>query len=157
MEKWRSFQRFTARQCKLRALVVAIDSISKFCSFSAWKHHSKRLLNIMTKPTGFIYTGEFNPNEPRNVLFMECKGKDISFPRWRIALYYAAHLAETHFSYSEADYNAFIAKHAPFCFSDFTEFSELFEPKEPADTDIITWVSGVGLVLGGQNEESKLK
>jgi len=43
--------------------------------------------------------------------FIDARGKDISFDRWRISLYYHRSFAETLFFQTEDDYRAFIAKH----------------------------------------------
>lgn len=79
-----------------------------------------------TKPAGVLYAGEFCPKAKR-IFFMEAKGKDISFPRWRICLYYKSHLAATHFEYSQEAYDNFIAKNAGACYSDYAAFRNNFD------------------------------
>lgn len=69
----------------------------------------------MKTPTGFAHTDDFD-GVIRHVWFIEPKGKDISFPRWRFALYYARNYAMTHFEPSQAAADAFIARHADCCF-----------------------------------------
>ena len=77
------------------------------------------------KPTGFLYTGEY-AKDAIKVLFIEPKGKDVSFPRWRFSLYYDKYLAATHFEYSEEGANNFLAKNNHKCFSehDFDKWSK---------------------------------
>jgi Fe2+ or Zn2+ uptake regulation protein len=67
------------------------------------------------KRKGFLYNSH-------RIYFMECKGKDVSFDRWRIAGYYAGHFAETVFLNSETEYNEFIKNHKAACYSDYSEF-----------------------------------
>jgi len=68
-------------------------------------------------PIGFIHEG-------RRVYYMDGRGKDISFPRWRATLYYEGHLAMTHFLSSQADYDSFLSIHAKYCYSSYDEFRE---------------------------------
>lgn len=63
----------------------------------------------------------FTHNE-RTIYFIDAKGKDISFNRWRVALYYAPHYAETHFVDSEANYNRFIESKLPATYQDYNDF-----------------------------------
>ena len=70
------------------------------------------------------YTGFKHEN--RIIKFIEPKGKDISFPRWRVCLYYAPNFALTHFESTEADYNKFLADHAGECFTDYITFHKYF-------------------------------
>jgi hypothetical protein len=65
---------------------------------------------------------DFYSGLSHQVYFMECKGKDISFPRWRFSLYYEPHLAMTHFVDSEEAYNQFIDSHKDECFSDYQDY-----------------------------------
>jgi len=69
--------------------------------------------NITKK--GFNHDGE-------TIYFMEPKGKDISFNRWRITLYYAPHLAKTHFEYSEQAYNHFLKSHSDFVYDRYMDY-----------------------------------
>jgi len=61
-------------------------------------------------------------HEGRHIFFMEKKGKDVSFPRWRLTCYYEAHLASTVFFDSEEEYDAFIEKHSSKCYEEYTDF-----------------------------------
>ena len=72
---------------------------------------------IPALPPGFIHEG-------KRVYYMDKHGKDISFPRWRVVLYYASHLAMTHFLPSQADYDEFLSTHAKYCYSSYDEFRE---------------------------------
>lgn len=45
----------------------------------------------------------------RECFFYEDKGRDISFPRWRVSFYYASHMAITRFFSSEAAKDGFLA------------------------------------------------
>ena len=74
-------------------------------------------------PIGFDFFDDRN-NSYRKIYFIEPKGKDVSFPRWRICLYYAAGFALTYFAGSEHEYDKFIEKNAAHCFSDYEEFKQ---------------------------------
>lgn len=45
----------------------------------------------------------------RECFFYEDKGRDISFPRWRVSFYYASHWALTKFFDTEAAKESFLA------------------------------------------------
>ena len=68
----------------------------------------------MIKP-GFLHNG-------RRIFYMEPRGKDISFERWRITLYYAVNYAETHFLPTQEDYDSFTKKYADNCYENFEDF-----------------------------------
>lgn len=76
----------------------------------------------MEKPTGFLHKDQFSENTQR-VYFMEYKGKDISFDRWRFDLYYAPNFAMTHFEYSENAAMEFLNNHKAECFSDYSHIA----------------------------------
>ena len=57
--------------------------------------------------------------------FMEGHEKDISFPRWRLTLYYASHLAATIFFDSKEKYDEYISAHQEDVYSDFDLFKML--------------------------------
>ncbi len=59
---------------------------------------------------------------PCQIYFIEAKGKDASFNRWRVVLYYAAHLAKTAFFYTEQAYSAFLAEYQPKCYQDYDQY-----------------------------------
>jgi hypothetical protein len=67
------------------------------------------------KKKGFKHSG-------RTIYYIDGHGKDASFERWRVTLYYAPHYAETHFLQNEAEYNAFIANRLQHTYADFSEF-----------------------------------
>ena len=56
------------------------------------------------------------------IRYVDYKGKDISFDRWRFDLYYMPHLAETHFENSEADALAFLEKIKGKVYEDYDAF-----------------------------------
>lgn len=61
---------------------------------------------------GFKYGNE-------TIFFIEAQGKDRSFPRWRVTLYYKPHMAKTHFLPSEAEYERFLEAHKGFCYDNY--------------------------------------
>lgn len=63
----------------------------------------------------------------RRISFMEPMGKDISFERWRITLYYHRHFAATAFFDNAVEYEAFIKKHAAECYEDYSQFVSKIE------------------------------
>ena len=67
----------------------------------------------MTNPKGFLYDGE-------TIFFIEEKGKDIGFPRWRACLYYEPNFAKTVFFESESAYNDFINAHSNDTYEDYS-------------------------------------
>ena len=81
------------------------------------------VVSVQEVPPGFEFTDEFNEKNTQQIYFIEAKGKDISFDRWRFELYYAKNYAMTHFEPSQAAADAFMAKHAPLCYPDYDEFS----------------------------------
>lgn len=66
-------------------------------------------------------------SQNRQIFLMDAQGKDISFERWRITLYYHPNYAATHFLQSEAEYNEFLKKYQPYCYSDYQEFRTDYE------------------------------
>jgi hypothetical protein len=58
----------------------------------------------------------------RKIYFIDAQGKDVSFNRWRVNLYYARNFALTHFLNSQTEYEAFINEHKADCYTDFEEF-----------------------------------
>lgn len=81
------------------------------------------VVSVSEVPPGFEFTDEFNDKNTQQIYFIEAKGKDISFDRWRFTLYYARNYAMTHFEPSQAAADAFMAKYAPLCYSDYTGFA----------------------------------
>lgn len=79
----------------------------------------------MNKP-GFLYS---DGGKRRRIYFIEGRGKDISFPRWRATLYYHPNFAATAFFGSAETYEKFISAHKPQCFDDFREFAEKVKPR----------------------------
>ncbi len=69
----------------------------------------------MTIKTGFLF-------EDKQIYFMEGRGKDISFSRWRVTLYYAPNFALTHFLPTQSEYDNFLAQHQPLCYHDYDAF-----------------------------------
>ncbi len=65
--------------------------------------------------TGFEYKEAWD-SEPVMVFYLDPQGKDISFERWRITLYYAPNFAKTHFEPNEEAYNMFLAEHKEGCY-----------------------------------------
>lgn len=61
-------------------------------------------------------------HEGKTVKFIDAKGRDISFYRWRVDLYYDAHLAITYFFDSEYRYTHFIKRREQFCFDNYDDF-----------------------------------
>ena len=72
----------------------------------------------MTKP-GFLYS---DGNQRRRIYFIEDRGKDISYERWRATLYYEPNFAMTAFFDSAEAYESFLSKHRPLCFDDYETF-----------------------------------
>jgi len=63
--------------------------------------------------------------EGKRIYYIDAQGKDISFDRWRVSLYYAPHLAATHFLSSQAEYDRFLEDHRPDTFSEYEDFRAL--------------------------------
>ena len=61
--------------------------------------------------------------EGKRIYFMDGRGKDISFERWRVSLYYEPHKAATHFLTSQAEYDTFLTTHRPVCYQDYQEYA----------------------------------
>ena len=70
---------------------------------------------------GFYYKSSLDPKRER-IYFIEGKGKDIGFNRWRVTLYYKPNFAKTEFFKSQEDYDKFIKNHAQFVYDDYMEF-----------------------------------
>ena len=66
---------------------------------------------------GFGYKGKM-------IYYIDRLGKDISFERWRLDLYYDRNHAKTVFFSSEKEYNDFIEKNSYNCYEDFITFKE---------------------------------
>lgn len=66
-------------------------------------------------PVGFPYEGE-------TIFFVEGKGKDISFDRWRACLYYAPHLAKTAFFETQSSYADFMAEASKHTFELYEDY-----------------------------------
>ena len=66
---------------------------------------------------GFGYKGKM-------IYYIDRLGKDISFERWRLDLYYDRNHAKTVFFSSEEEYNDFVEKNSYNCYEDFTMFKE---------------------------------
>ena len=73
------------------------------------------------KHEGFIFN---DGGKGRRIYFIGAKGKDISFNRWRVTLYYDGNFAATHFLTSEGEYNSFIKRNSPACYNDYSEFRD---------------------------------
>ena len=66
----------------------------------------------MTPARGFTL-----PDYPgKRFVFIDPHGKDISFERWRVCLYYAPHYAVTHFLPDELASQRFLADYAGQCY-----------------------------------------
>ncbi len=63
-------------------------------------------------------------HEDKKIMFMEAKGKDISFNRWRVTLYYQPNFALTHFLNSQQEYDDFITSHKADCYEDYNEWRQ---------------------------------
>lgn len=72
------------------------------------------------QPTGFAYEG-------KTIYFVEAKGKDISYARWRADLYYKGHMASTAFFQTEATYNNFLAEAAKHTFEEYSDFRKAWD------------------------------
>ena len=77
-------------------------------------------------PIGFMHSDVFNGGAHR-VYFIDPKGKDISFDRWRFDLYYANSSAMTHFEQSQEAADAFYEMFSPMCFANYTDFRTTFQ------------------------------
>ena len=63
--------------------------------------------------------------EGKQIYFIEGRGKDISFDRWRVTLYYAPNFALTHFLPTQKEYDDFMREHQPLCYEDYNNYKEL--------------------------------
>jgi hypothetical protein len=66
----------------------------------------------MNKKYGFWHDGQL-------IVYLEPKGKDISFQRWRITGYYRPNFAITIFCQSETEYNQFLKSHINDCYDTY--------------------------------------
>ena len=73
------------------------------------------------KHEGFLYSGDYFGDTCR-VYYIDSKGKDISFNRWRFCLYYTDNTAATHFTYSEESAAAFMDTHKAQVYDDYDAF-----------------------------------
>jgi hypothetical protein len=80
----------------------------------------------MTKK-GFI---RIDKGEERRIYYIEKRGKDSSFQRWRATLYYAPNFAVTAFFDSESEYSRYCSIWEKFCFSDFEQFKKEWAEEE---------------------------
>jgi len=58
----------------------------------------------------------------KHIFFVEAKGKDVSFNRWRMCLYYAPCLALTEFFETQEGYDAFLDEAAKHTFPSYAEY-----------------------------------
>jgi hypothetical protein len=70
----------------------------------------------MDKPTGFNYNG-------KRIYFLDSHGKDISFPRWRVILFYARNFGETVFFPSQKEHDDFITSQHQYCYDTYEAFA----------------------------------
>jgi len=63
-------------------------------------------------------------HEKTRIFFIEGRGKDISFERWRVSLYYAPHYAKTYFLETEKEYHDFITTNQRKCYLDYGLFRQ---------------------------------
>ena len=78
--------------------------------------------------SGFLYSDE---GKRRRIYFIEGRGKDISYERWRVTLYYEPNFAMTAFFDSAEAYERFVKAHAPQCFDDYVEFQREWKARVP--------------------------
>jgi hypothetical protein len=81
-------------------------------------------MKTLEQPKGFTWGN-------RQIGFIEWKGKDISFPRWRADFYYAPHLAETVFFDTELAYLEFQEESAKHTYSDYATFRKEWRNAQP--------------------------
>ena len=74
------------------------------------------------KKQGFVFGDH-------RIYFTEGKGKDISFDRWRMCLYYEPHLALTEFFRTEKAYNEFLANSKKCSYESYAEFRSDWDSK----------------------------
>ena len=67
------------------------------------------------KHKGFVHDG-------KRIYFIDPRGKDASFDRWRVTLYYDKDYASTAFFRNETEYQDFLAKNMPLTYEDYKEF-----------------------------------
>ena len=73
------------------------------------------------KYKGFNYfDGDSQTN--RRIYYIEEKGKDTGFERWRLELYYQPNFACTCFCNSLEAYEEFLKKYKQDCFPDYVEY-----------------------------------
>lgn len=65
----------------------------------------------------------------KQIFFVEAKGKDVSFNRWRMCFYYAPCLAHTEFFETQEGYDAFLVEAAKHTFPTYAEYREWAESK----------------------------
>lgn len=80
------------------------------------------------KPKGFDYHG-------KRIMYVEPRGKDprTDINRWRMSLYYETHYAETHFCYSQQEYDRTLAAWQAVTFSDYNDYRN--QPKAVAHAE----------------------
>jgi hypothetical protein len=72
-----------------------------------------------------IKTEGYKHNQ-RIIFFIDPRGKDISFGRWRVHLYYHPNYAETFFLNSQEEYEKYLSKHEPLCYESYEKFCSDF-------------------------------
>lgn len=82
---------------------------------------------------GFEYF-DTDTQEKRRIYYIEEKGKDTSFDRWRLCLYYQPNFACTTFFYSKEDYEYFLKRHKQDCYPDYVEYVEFYNKKSKERT-----------------------
>lgn len=65
----------------------------------------------------------------KQIFYVEAKGKDVSFNRWRVCFYYAPCLAHTEFFETQDGYDAFLAEAAKHTFPTYAEYRKWAESK----------------------------
>jgi hypothetical protein len=58
----------------------------------------------------------------KQIFFVEARGKDVSFNRWRMCFYYAPYLAHTEFFETQEGYDAFLIEAAKHTFPTYAEY-----------------------------------
>ena len=66
-------------------------------------------------------------HDDKIIYYIDPQGKDISFDRWRVTLYYHSGYAATHFLPDVLAYNKFLADNTPKTYPEYTDFRNDWE------------------------------
>ena len=76
----------------------------------------------------------------KQIFFVEPKGKDVSFNRWRMCFYYAPCMAHTEFFETQEGYDAFLVEAAKHTFPTYAEYRAYADARGDS-----AWIEGASV------------